>query len=401
MTHRILALLLVCLLSACAKPEAAAPVPGPTAQPDWRLIPANQAASADHLIVTIPLQGQAAMSAEAAQLEAAYPMQLVAEWPLKSIEVHCLVFLAEPGSDLAALLAALEADARVRTAQPMQSYSISAALYSDDLFRLQDGLQAINAPKTHSLTTGKNVRIGLIDTGVDRDHPDLARQVRDLRDFVGGDTQPGQERHGTAMAGIIAADARNGKGIVGVAPDAEVYVLRGCWEEDGSGRCTTFSLARALNFAILNDIDILNMSLSGPPDPLLAELIEAAVAKGVTVVAAYSEDPERSFPASHAQVIAVASMEEDAAQLSAPGVDVISTAPNQGYDFYSGSSVATAHVSGVAALVLERMPNLPPAELRRVLEAGARTPAGQTGARKLDSCLALAASDSSIGSPHC
>ncbi len=387
------------LLAACAKPDA------PTQQADWRLIPANQAASGDHLIVTIELQDQETMTAQAATLEAAYPMQLVAEWPLKSISVHCLVFLADPGSDVSTLVAELEADGRVRTAQPMQSYAISAETYSDELFRLQDSLRAIKAPRTHSVTTGKNVRIGLVDTGVDRDHPDLSRQVLDARDFVGDGEPAGKERHGTAMAGIIAADARNGQGIVGVAPDAELHALRGCWEEDGSGRCSSFSLARALNFAILNDIDVLNLSLSGPPDPLLAELIEAAVAKGVTVVAAHSDDPERAFPASHAKVIAVSSMESNlgaaSPQVSAPGMDVISTAPNAAYDYYSGSSVATAHVSGVAALVLERRPDLTPEEVRRALVEGARSPAGQTGQQGLDSCRALAASAGAAQAPTC
>lgn len=396
MSKAILALLFACLLAACAKPEA------PAQQPDWRLIPANQAASGDHLIVTILLQDPTAMAAEAATLEAAYPMRLVAEWPLNSIEVLCLVFRADPGSDMAGLVAALEADPRVRTAQPMQSYVISAEAYSDDLYRLQDSLRAIKAPEMHAQTTGKNVRIGLVDTGVDRDHPDLASQVRDARDFVGGGGDANKERHGTAMAGIIAADARNGRGIVGVAPDAEVLALRGCWEEGGLGRCSTFSLARALNFAILNDIDVLNMSLAGPPDPLIAELIEAAFAKGMTIVAAFNDDPDWAFPASHAQVIAVASSEAPlGAQVSAPGLDVISTAPNAGYDFYSGSSVATAHVSGVAALVLERRPDLTPEQVRRALVAGVRSPSASPGQPGLDSCLILAASAGDVVASAC
>ncbi len=389
MSRRFLSLLFLVVLAACAKPEP------PPQQSDWRLIPANQAASAEHIIVTIPLDEAEAMTAQAERLAAAYPMQLVAEWPLKSISVHCLVFRAEPGSDVGALLMALQADQRVRTAQPMQSYSISGEAYTDDLFRLQDSLQAINAPKTHSVTTGKNVRIGLVDTGVDREHPDLVRQVREARDFVDSDAKAVKERHGTAMAGIIAADARNGMGIVGVAPDAEVLALRGCWEEGGSGLCSSFSLARALNFAILNDIDVINMSLAGPPDPLLQELIEAAVAKGVTIVAAHSDDPERAFPASHADVIAVAPQESavgaSTSRLPAPGLDVISTAPNAGYDFYSGASVATAHVSGVAALVLERQPDLTPQELRRALTQGVRASSSQDGYQVLDSCRALAA----------
>ena len=141
--------------------------------------------------------------------------------------------------------------------------------------------------------------------------------------------------------------------MMGVAPQAELIGLRACWQAQGEGgRCNSFSLARALNFAILNDVQVLNMSLGGPPDPLLQELIEAAEAAGIVVVAAWGENPEPTFPASMPGVIAAGQGTEH--QVPAPAVDVLSTAPDNDYRYVSGSSVAAAHVSGVVALLIAR-----------------------------------------------
>ncbi|MEM1399860.1 MAG: S8 family serine peptidase, partial [Pseudomonadota bacterium] len=260
----------------------------------------------------------------------------------------------------------------------------------------------IKAPQAHLRATGKGIRIAVIDTKIDFSHPDLAsrkEQSRNLVDRAGDEASA--EEHGTAIAGVIAADGSNGQGIVGVAPDARLIGLRGCWHDqaEGGGRCNSFSLARALNLAILSEVDIVNMSLAGPFDPLISDLIETALQRGITLVAAEATDAAASFPASQEGVISVQipSARSDA-DLVAPGTDIISTALDGDFDFFSGSSVAAAHVTGVAALLLEERPGLWPEELRQAI----RQFAGDgTAVEELDACSAVAAVTPSAERPTC
>lgn len=386
MSARLAAWLLAALaLAGCAVPPGAS---GPDGPP-WRLLPATELAGPDHLIVTVALAEPEALAETAAALEAEHALELVSEWPLASIEVHCFVFRLV-GVPYAVAHERLVADARVRTVQPMQRFETLAGAYADDLFALQDGLHAIAAPPAHALATGRGVRVGVVDTFPDADHPDLARRVSLMRDFVGNGGAA--ETHGTAVAGVIGADARNARGIVGVAPDAELLALRGCWEPEPGGRgvCSSFSLARALNFALIEGVNIVNLSLGGPHDPLIAELVAELLARRTVVVAARGEGERPSFPASADGVLSVAAAGRTTArrsgELEAPGVDVLSTAPDGRFDFFSGSSVAAAHVSGIAALLLERRPGLTPGEIGVALSAGRAR-----AARLVNACAALRA----------
>ncbi|MEO1191959.1 MAG: S8 family serine peptidase [Pseudomonadota bacterium] len=388
---RSFGLLILLALAACAPRVEQAPQ-----SPPWLLSPANAAVGADYLVVTLPLDEAAELAAVTERLQRDYDLELVAEWPLAAIDVHCLVLKTRESQNLDILIAALEADSAVVGVQPMNSFqTLATPAYADELFALQSGIIAMQVPQAHAETTGSGVKIGLVDTRVDGDHPDLAAQIFDQRDFI-GDGRESAERHGTALAGIIAADAKNASGIVGIAPQAELFALRGCWEEAGQGACSTFSLARALNFALAQELEVLNLSLAGPDDPLLAELIELAVARGVVVVAAHSDDPAKPFPAALPGVIAVVAASETAGWqagsspwLPAPGADVLTTAPGTGYDFFSGSSVAAAHVTGLAALLLQAAPQTPPSRLLNALASGVEN-TGET-APTIDSCQALAA----------
>lgn len=391
----VLAALFALAAAGCAQSERASDGPPRV------LAPATETASSQHLIVTIALDQPKRMREATERLEIQHPIKLVAEWPLSAIDVHCLVFRVAADSDVEALARALSRTEGVQSVQPMQQFGLLGAGYRDEHFELQTALVAINAVKAHRLSTGAEVSVAVVDTGVDVNHPDLAGQVVLSRDFVGDDAHlPSQESHGTAVAGVIAAEAANGKGIVGVAPDARLLALRGCWQQSGAGRCSSFSLARAINFAIAQEVDVLNLSLAGPHDPLLAELIATALRRGVVVVAAGGRSVLGDFPASLEGVIAVESSEEsdvwsDSApqRLPAPGVDIITTAPGGGYDFYSGSSVAAAHVSGVAALLLQHEPSLTPAQLQLALIRGVTQDHTDQQGPLLDSCRALIAVD--------
>ena len=172
---------------------------------------------------------------------------------------------------------------KARAAAPPTHTAIATAQRSP--FRTQPASRAWRLADLHEISTGRKVRVAVIDSAIDTHHPDLAGQVMVSRNFVtGGGEAP--EQHGTGVAGIIAAIADNRQGIAGVAPHAQLMGLRACWQlatpPDGSSGtiCDSLSLAKALEFAITHDAQIINLSLSGPPDPLLGRLLDAALVRG-------------------------------------------------------------------------------------------------------------------------
>jgi subtilisin family serine protease len=227
----------------------------------------------------------------------------------------------------------------------------------DPLSATQPDMREWHLDALHRVATGKNVKVAVIDSSVDARHPDLIGQVVLRQNFVAG-RNDAPEFHGTGVAGIIAAAAGNGKGIVGVAPNARLMALRACWQENPEATvCDTLSLAKALYFAIDHKADVVNMSLSGPSDRILSNLIDAAQSRGITVVGAV--DPTQKdggFPASHSGVVPVIDEGDptnDRRAYGAPGHDIPTTKPG-GWSFVNGSSYAAAHVSGLFALMRER-----------------------------------------------
>jgi Subtilase family len=314
-----------------------------------------------------------------AQIEARYGLARVAEWPIEALAVHCVVFHIRGDEPRERMLSRLGADPDVESAQAMQVFATrSSTGYDDPYFGLQRGFTAMDVAGAHRRSQGKGVRVAIVDTGVDATHPDLAGRIIEQEDLVSSaatvEPQP-LERHGTGVAGIIAATANNGIGIVGVAPAANLLILRACWQvvdSDGAGAlCNSFTLARALARAIEERAAVINLSLSGPLDPLLARLVGRAIERGAIVVGARPEssDDEASFPASVPGVIAVQSAEApDASGLCAPGRDVLTLRPRDGYDFENGSSLAAAQVAGVIALLIARRRGLTTTQARALLE---------------------------------
>lgn len=344
---------------------------------DFPLVPAPSLTTEGDVLVTVALDEATLEAGYAERFADRHDAGMLAVWPLRSIDLVCIV-LEAVGEDGAALRARLLGDAAVVTAEPIRRYAVSEGRYEDDLVAIQDALHGMNVLAAHGHSTGAGVRVAVIDTGVATDHPDLADQEITYADFVRTAPQGVvAERHGTAMAGLIAGDASNGHGIVGVAPDVTMLALRACWEDgDDGGRCNSFTLARALNVALLQEADVINLSLGGPADPLLARLVEAALADGRIVVGA---DEGAAFPAALPGVIGAG--RGDGA-IAAPDTDVISTAPGGAYDFFSGASVATANVSGVVALMRANEAGLAHEDARRRLADARREGA-------LDACAAL------------
>jgi subtilisin family serine protease len=276
------------------------------------------------------------------------------------------------------ILDLLGKDARIVSAQPNYVYKVlqgaagkaaPGAQYTTEKLRLADA---------HRLARGRNIKIALIDTGVDTGHPELAGLGIETFDATG----TGRVRadvHGTAMLGILGGR----KQLVGVAPDARILAARAIGTD---GEATTESVHKALAWSFSNGAQIINIGLGGPRDPLLQEEIAAAIARGTIIVAAAGNGGENAppvYPAAYKDVIAVTAVDAsdkvyleanhgNYITLAAPGVDIPTPVLNRAYGTASGTSYAAAHVSGVIALLLEKKPGLKATDVRDVLTRTAR-----------------------------
>jgi subtilisin family serine protease len=300
---------------------------------------------------------------QAKRVATQYSLREVASWPIKTLAVHCVVYEIPDDRSLAAVLALLAKDSHVALAEPLSEFHTlsdakqTSAPYNDPLYDLQTSLTALDIASAHTHSQGAGVRIALIDTGVDTKHPDLHGRIVHTQSFVDSRAPSAASyRHGTAMAGLIAAVANNHVGIVGIAPLAQIEVYEACWQlkpEDDAAVCNTFTLAKALAAALDAGAPLVNLSIAGPADPLLAALVEAAVRRGVTFVGAAAE-PADAFPTSIPGVIAAQGLEHSfrADALSVPASHILTLRPDGQYDFESGTSVAAAELTGVIALLM-------------------------------------------------
>jgi hypothetical protein len=295
----------------------------------------------------------------AGRIAHAHGLTLVDDWPMPLLGLDCFVMAAPATETAEQAAAALARDPGVAWSEPMHLYRAEGLIagHNDPLFRVQPAAREWRLAELHKVVTGRHVSVAVIDSQVDAAHPDLAGQVAVSADFAPAPAHGG-ERHGTGVAGLIAAKADNGVGIAGVAPESRLLALRACWQQSAATVCDSVSLAKALHFAIERRAEVINLSLAGPPDLLLGKLVDLAVARGATVVAAYDPKlPHGGFPASHHGVIAVA--DEAVARPAsgvyiAPGRDVPTTQPGGRWSLVDGSSYAAAEVSGLMALVRER-----------------------------------------------
>ena len=400
-------LLLGSLLPASASAQApppggpVAPVPAPTTEVIVRFAPGTDARE----------RGEARADAD---------VRRQAVLPLAGAEVVD----PEAGVGVAQAVRDLERDPRVLYAEPNAS-RVAFATPNDRFFGQQWGLQNtgqvvansggtpgadIDAPAAWDVTTGsRDVVVGVIDSGADTAHPDLAANlwrnpgesgagqatngidddrngfVDDVNgwDFAEHDAQPlDAEGHGTHVAGTVGARGGNAIGVTGVAQSSSLMVLRSLGA-DGSG--SVADVVTAYAYAARNGARVVNLSLGGNSGSQ-TERDALAAASGVLFVAAAGNDgadndTAGTFPCNYELVNVVcvgASDRNDAlasfsnrgkrtVDLAAPGVNIASTYLNGTYVYLSGTSMATPHVTGVAALALARAPGLTVPQLRDVL----------------------------------
>lgn len=233
------------------------------------------------------------------------------------------------------------------------------------------GVDRIESAVVHSENVkGAAIKVAILDTGIDYNHPDLDANYKGGINLVdpGQPTDPFDDSynsHGTHIAGIIAAEL-NGEGVVGVAPAASLYAIKAL---DGAGLGYLSDVIAGIEWAIANDMDIVNLSLGlGTDSQAFREVCERAYEAGVLLVAAAGNTGvygggEVRYPALYPSVIAVgATVHDDLIyfqsargpdlEILAPGAGVYSSIAAGGYGYLSGTSQAAPHVSGVAALIL-------------------------------------------------
>src|SRR5690349_23850516 len=248
----------------------------------------------------------------------------------------------------------------------------------DPLRSHQWGLDLIHADQAHAVTTGAGAVVAVVDTGIDAAHPDLAGRIGAGWDFVDGDSTPQDGNgHGTHVSGIIAANAGNGIGVDSVAPGATIMPVR-VLDNNGSG--SDANVASGIDWATDHGANVINLSLGGAvptsglglADPITAA-VQHALDNGVIVVAAAGNDglPFCENDSFGGKVLCVGAVDKrenrsfystfgSGLSLVAPGgsdmpgtdEDVLSTWNDNGYQELAGTSQATPHVSGVAALLV-------------------------------------------------
>jgi hypothetical protein len=274
--------------------------------------------------------------------------------------------------------------------------SVVASVQPNYLFALQDDaapipaatqgdaaqyvLEKLQIAQAQQIATGKDVLIAVIDAAIDAKHPDLVGTV--VKSFDAVAVTPNPHAHGTSMAGAIASHGK----LLGIAPGAQILAVHAFDDSPGTAKGTSFAIYKGLQWAADNGARVVNMSFAGPSDPMLQKMLAAAYDKGIVLIAAAGNAGPQSaplYPAADPDVIAVTATDSDDRlfanavrgrhiAVAAPGVDILVLAPADKYEMSTGTSVAAAHVSGIAALLLERKPSLKPGDIRAILIATAK-----------------------------
>jgi serine protease len=320
----------------------------------------------------------------------------------------------DAATDVATVVDELNALPDVELAEPNR-FRETYVVPNDPDYAQQWGLPKINAPAAWDRTTGSaNVVVGVIDTGIDLNHPELApllvpgRDLVDLGnaapppgfhfegDFVGADSDPQDEvGHGTHVAGTIACLSNNGTGVAGVTWGCHLMPVRvlarivnNSNANDVRGSGSAADIAAGIRWATDHGCQVINMSLGGTVDTQVErDAVAYAVAHDVVVVAAmgnsFQQGNPTSFPAAYPDVVAVGAIDSGEHRavfsqtgphidVAGPGVGVRSTYWDDTYANLSGTSMATPHVAGVAALIRSCNSNLPAAQVAQILRDTAK-----------------------------
>jgi thermitase len=302
--------------------------------------------------------------------------------------------------DPAAAAAALERRPDVEYAEvdePMRLLATPNDPRFGELYGLHNGGQTggtadadIDAPEGWDLagmgtfpTTG-GVKVGIVDTGTTQSHPDLAGRTAECAQSVVGAIATGacadDNGHGTHVSGTLGAIPNNAVGVTGVAFNSPLAVCKALSGPSGQG--TTADVASCITWLADNGARVISLSLGGAPSITLQNAVQYAASFDIVLVAAAGNagTSTLNYPAAYPEVVSVAATDSRDVratfsnanadvEIAAPGVDVLSTAPDGGYRLLSGTSMAVPHVSGVAAIIRTRNPTFTAADTRAKLDA--------------------------------
>lgn len=240
----------------------------------------------------------------------------------------------------------------------------------------------INLPKAWDASLGlSTIKVAVIDAGVQTSHPELKANIIKPYNAVTGRSTIHPDEHGTHVSGIIAAE-RNKTGIIGVAPNVKVIPINVFKNDEAD----LFTIIDGIEYAVSEGANIINLSLTmNDYTSALNSTIQAAHKKGVLIIAAAGNENTKKpqYPAALKNVIAVSATTPGDKRasfsnygsyidISAPGMGIYSTIPNNSYGYLDGTSMATPIVSGVAALILSKNPFLTPAEIESILKKSSK-----------------------------
>jgi len=296
---------------------------------------------------------------------------------------------AEPNVELHAL--AIPNDAQFNQLYGLNNTGQTGGLADADI----DAPEGWDAGGLGSFPATGGVKVGIVDTGIDVNHEDLSGKLVDcgrastLFGTVSNGNCADDNDHGTHVSGTIAAKANNGVGVAGVAFNSPLSM---CKALNAVGSGSTAGVANCITWLVQRGSKIISMSLGGGASSTMQTAVRNASNAGALIIAAAGNDGDATlnYPAAYPEVVSVAATDNRDArasfsnansdvEIAAPGVNILSTKRGGGYVSFSGTSMATPHVAGVAALIWGKNPGFTAAQVRSKLDASVddKGPAGR------------------------
>jgi subtilisin family serine protease len=293
------------------------------------------------------------------QLVDEYQLVAADQWPLESLGVYCIL-VEGPATDT---IDRLLKDPRVKWIQPFNEFDTQTS----DAERQKLSKSSVLLANTSLPNQGAGIDIIVIDTGLDRSHPAFDGSNISYENFVFNKSDSGMEIHGTAVTGLLSAGNLSQNNLVkGLVYRAKMHHYRGCWQDPlGVGKCSTLTLALALDKAVQTNPNVLNLSLSGPEDKILEALISKLLEQGTVIVSAHDNNRTENdrFPLAREGVLYAFGMgQEPSAALSQntflASNSMISLSPMGNYDIFSGHSIAAPQISAITVSLLSKNPKI-------------------------------------------